>query len=743
MARYAGLGVLLTSTMLTAIGGAPAWAQAADEDQSAAPRSGGAIAEVVVTARRREESLQSAPVTVTAYAGSELQKKNVTDVTRLLQISPGVGFDAFPRAAPRPFFRGIGSSNQGAGGDPSSVGFLDGVYLGRSAMLGIDFYDLERVEVLKGPQGTLFGKNVVGGAINFITRRPGQLVEASAEATLGEYGQRDVHLMVNAPLTEAVATRLVLGAVTNEGFRKTSEGQPLDDDHKLSARLQTLIDLSEEDRLLLSADVAAQDLAQGSRFNVRLLPYDEQRGFDDYDKPRIADPDRPGFIKARTGGARIEFVSDRLGFATLTAVGAWRFVDYNSSDDLDGASAAVNAATGVIVPAIQTLQVEYADSYSGEVRLNSSTDGPFTWVAGLYANRDEIDRDRETQLEVTPTTINLFRASSTNRSYAVFGEAQYRFASGLGVFAGARYTDEKKLYEITRFTGARAAPTINYSTVGDPGRSHEKVVTYRVGGDYRFNDNLYAFATISTGFKSGAFPEQPSNAVLARLPTAPEKVINYEAGLKTDWFDRRLRVNVSLFEAQYSDLQTIQIIPDLSQGPGASRVAVNTADATTRGIETEATLAPSRWFDLTLRHTYLDARFDRFVQTSAILADGTPVESDRSGNRLTRTPENALIAEVGVNSPAWSWGWFRLQASADYQSEIFDDAVNDRQEYRRPRTLFDASLSFNPDDQTFIRAWVKNLTDVEYRTFQVDQAGGLFVQYGPPRQYGVTIGATF
>lgn len=742
MRTRAALGILLTTTMLTGLGAGSAFAQVR-EPLAPGVEDEAAIAEVIVTARRREESLQSAPVTVTAFSGSELQKKNVTDVTRLLQISPGVNFDAFPRAAPRPFFRGIGSSNQGAGGDPSSVGFLDGVYLGRSAMLGLDFYDLERVEVLKGPQGTLFGKNVVGGAINFITRRPVNMFEASLEGTLGDYGQKDAHLMVNAPITDAISARLVLGAVTNEGFRKTSQGRPLDDDHKLSARLQTLIAFSETDSLLLSADVAKQNLAQGSRFNVRLLPYDAVRGFDDYDKPRVADPDRYGFIEARTGGARAEFVSDRLGFATLTAVGAWRFVDYNSSDDLDGASAAVNAANGVIVPGIQTIQVEYADSFSGEVRLNSTGEGPLTWVAGLYANRDEIDRDRESQTEVTPTTINLFRANSRNRSYAAFGELQYRFASGLGVFAGARYTDEEKLYEITRFTGSRASPTVNYSTVGNPGRSKEKVFTYRVGGDYRFNENIYAFATISTGFKSGAFPEQPSNAVLARIPTAPEKAINYEAGLKTDWWDRRLRLNVSVFEAQYTDLQTIQIIPDLTQGPAGTRVSVNSADATTRGVETEAIVAPSRWFDLTVRHTYLDARYDQFLQVSSIRADGTAVVSDRSGNQLTRTPKNAVVADLGINSPKWSWGWFRFQASMDYQSQIFDDAVNDRQEYRRPRTLWDASLSFNPNEQTYVRAWVKNLTDKEYRTWQVDQANGMFVQYGPPRQFGVTVGTSF
>lgn len=196
----------------------------------------------------------------------------MTDVSKLLQLTPGVNFDAFPRAAPRPFFRGIGSSNQGAGGDPSSVGFLDGNYLGRSAMLGIDFFDLERVEVLKGPQRTLFGKNVVGGALNFITAKPKHEAMGAAELTVGEYGQLDGHFMLNLPLSDRIATRLVLGAVTNDGFRRTSDGRPLDDDNKLSARLQALFDVSDGTSFLRSGDIANQDLGQTSRFNVRVLP---------------------------------------------------------------------------------------------------------------------------------------------------------------------------------------------------------------------------------------------------------------------------------------------------------------------------------------------------------------------------------------------------------------------------------------------------------------------------------------
>lgn len=704
------------------------------------------VAEIIVTARRREESLQDAPVTVTAFSGEQLQEKGISDVGRLLQQTPGVNFDAFPRAAPRPFFRGIGSSNQGAGGDPSSVGFLDGVYLGRSAMLGIDFFDLERVEVLKGPQGTLFGKNVVGGAINFITAKPRQDAAANVELTAGQYGQLDGHLMLNVPLTDTIATRLVLGAVTNDGYRHTSDGRALDDDNKLSARLQTMFGIGTDTTFLISGDIAKQDLAQTSRFNVRILPNNgatRPRGFDDYDKPRVADPDRYGYIDAKTGGLRGELTTEALGFATLTATGAWRFVDYDSSDDLDGASAAVNIANGVQVPAIQSLQTEHADSYSAEVRLNSAGTGPLTWVAGLYYNNDTIDRDRETQTQVVPTTINLYRAHATTRSYAAYGELQYKFDFGLGLFGGARYTDEKKVYEISRFTGSRSAPVVSYTTVDDPGVAHHKLATYRVGADFRVNPNIYLFGSVSTGFKAGAFPEQPTTATLARLATDPEKVTSYEVGVKTDWLDRRLRLNVSAFQAKYAGLQTINVIPDLSQGPGQSRVNINSADATIKGVETELLFAPVEFVDLTVRYTYLDTRFDRFIQTTSIQADGTPVRADLAGNRLTRTPKHAVVADLGLNTPEASWGWLRFQGTVDYQSEAFDDATNDFQEYRRPRTLVDASITYHMNDRFFARLWAKNLTDKEYRTFQVDQGNGLFVQYGPPRQFGVTVGGKF
>jgi iron complex outermembrane receptor protein len=700
------------------------------------------IQDIVVTARRREESLQNAPVTITAFSGSELVERGINDFSRLAQATPGINFDAFPKAAPRPFFRGVGSSNQGAGGDPSSVAFLDGVYLARAAMLGIDFYDMERIEVLKGPQGTLWGKNVVAGSVNFVTAKPSNTAEATGQLTFGEFGQKNGNLMLNVPVGDAVAARLVLGAVTNDGFRRTLDGRALDDENKLSARLQVRADLAPGTRLLLSADVADQDLSDSSRYNVIRNPFTPGRGYADFDDPRRSNPDRLGFTRSTTGGARAELTTDVLGFADWTTVAAWRTLKFDFSNDLDGTNPAGNAATGLPVSGLQVLANEHANSYSVESRLSSRGMAPFSWVAGLYYNRDNIFRERETQQSATPSTINRFFGHSENDSYAVFGEAQYKFDFGLRFFAGGRFTQEKKVYRARRLTGSLLAPTTNYDTETTPGVFEKGIFTYRGGVDFRLNDNIFAFATISTGFKSGAFQEQPGSAVLARAATAPEKVTNYEIGVKTDWFDRMFRANISAFRMDYRDFQTIKVVSDATQGPVGTRVVLDSGDARIEGVESEFVVAPAAWFDATVRYTYLHPYFTKFIQTTAILANGSPVFTDGAGNRLSRTPKHAVTADVGIQSSKEAdWGWLRANVIMDYQSDAFENNINDFNEYRRPRTLWDASLTYHLNPHYSVQVWGHNITNETYRIWQTNGGFYQYVQYGAPRQFGVTLSA--
>lgn len=745
--------LLLGSTAVGLLTAMPARAQSTESagaadvtnpnDADAAATDDSGIDTIVVTARRRAETTQNAPLTLTAFTGEQLQERGITDFTRLTQATPGVNFDAFPKAAPRPFFRGVGSANQGAGGDPSSVAFLDGVYLGRAAMLGIDFYDMDRIEVLKGPQGTLWGKNVVAGSVNFITAKPVDYQAATAQLTFGEYGQTNGNLMVNTPITANIAARLVLGAISNSGFRKTADGRALDDEDKKSARLHVKADLGPSTWLLLSGDIAAQDLSDSSRFNVIKQPFTPGVGYADFDNPKVTNPEHLGFTHSKTGGARAELSTDALGFANWTTTAAWRTLDYNFANDLDGTNPAGNAAAGLPVSGIQVLAKEHANSYSVESRLSSLSDGPFTWVAGLYYNRDEIHRERETQQSATPTTINRFFGDSTNDSYAAFGEAQYKFDFGLALIAGGRFTQEEKSYGARRLTGSLAAPTTSYDTRLTPGTFEKGVFTYRVGANWRFNDNVFAFATVSTGFKSGAFQEQPSNATLARTPTDPERVTNYEAGVKTDWLGRRLRVNVSAFQMDYRDFQTIKVVPDAQAGPVGTRVTIDTADARIRGVESELIAEPVPWFDATVRYTYLHPYFTRFVQTSAFDINGNPVFVDGAGNRLSRTPKHAVVADAGVSTDKnAAWGWLRAAATMDYQSDVFENNINDFKEYRKPRTLWDASMTYHYDRYS-VQLWGRNLTDKVYRIWQTNGGVYQYVQYGAPRQFGVTLSAAF
>lgn len=692
---------------------------------------------VTVTARRREESLQTVPVTVTAFTGGELVAKGVVDVQRLADNTPGVTIDSFPRLAPRATFRGIGGSNQGAGADPSAVAFLDGINLGRGPMLAVDMFDVQRVEVLKGPQGTLWGRNVIGGAINYITEKPVSEPVTKLRATFGDYGQKNLFAVVNRPLTDSIDGRIALSSKKNDGFRTNlNTGGPLDDEEQLSGRASVKFNFDNNSDLLISVDRTKDDTSGGSRFN--LTPYN----YEDLDQPKAANPDRPGYMKRDTGGARIEYNAPLFSFADFTALIGYRDLDFSSSEDFDGTTPVQNALNGIPVPAIQVLMEEESEAYSGEFRLTSTTDSALSWVAGLYLLKEDTHRERESETAVVDTSLNRFIGDNVTKHAAVFGELSYEFLPGAHAFVGGRLTNEQKEYEITRLVGDEGAPVINFTTAGDPGKTDENQFTWRVGADYQFTDQVFGYGSISTGFKSGAFQEQPP-AATARLATEPEEATNYEIGLKTMWFDNKLVLNGAVFYLDYSNLQQISTVPDLTGPAGTSSVVIDTANAEIKGLELESSLVLDNGLGVDLSYAYLDAIYGTFVETTQINADGSREVSDSSGNMLQTTPKHKIVFGVSYETPEFDWGYMNFRIGGNYESEVFEDSTNTFIEYREPRTLMDASVSYNPNDRLSVRFWVNNLTDETTRIHEAETAGGLFVQYAAPRQAGVTIDLTF
>lgn len=698
-------------------------------------RSGSEI--VVVTARRVEENLQSVPVTVTAFSSDDLEENAIVDVQRLADFTPGVTIDSFPRVAPRAWFRGVGGSNQGSGADPSTVAFLDGVNLGRGPMLGVDLFDIERVEVLKGPQGTLWGRNVIGGAINYVTARPVNDDITKFRATFGEFGQRNLNAVVNRPLGESVFARVALSSIKNDGFRTNlNDGGPLDEEERLSGRLAFAFELGETSDLLVSVDRTDDNTSGGARYN--LAP----NGSQDIDQPYSANPDRPGYMNRSTGGARIEYNTSALGFADFTVLVGYRDLDFSASEDFDGTTALDNAANGVAVGAVQVLMDEEAEAFSGEFRFASNSSGPISWVAGAYVLKEETTRARESETAVVDTSENIYVGDNTTNHAAVFGEATYEFVPGAHLIAGLRYTDERKEYAVTRLVGSPAAPTVDFTTAGSPGETNEQQLTWRLGADYQVTDNVFTYGTVSTGFKSGAFQERP-NAATATFATEPEEAINYEVGLKSDWSDGRVRFNAAAFYMDYTNLQSIAVINDFSGPPGSTTVITDTADAEISGVELETFLSPIDGLDLNLSYAWLDAKYGVLFETLQINADGTPLINDSSGNRLTRTPENKIVFGATYETEPYSWGALRFKINGNYESDVFDDSSNNFVEYREPRTLVDASVTYLINEAASVKLWANNITNEVTRLHQSATAGGHFVQYGAPRQVGMTFDLAF
>ncbi len=695
------------------------------------------LSAVTVTARRREESLQTVPVTVTAFTAEDLAEQGIADIQRLANNTPGVTIDSFPRLAPRATFRGIGGQNQGAGADPSAVAFLDGINLGRGPMLAVDMFDVARVEVLKGPQGTLWGRNVIGGAVNYVTEKPIDEPLTKLRATFGDYGQKNLFAVVNRPLTDSIDGRIALSSVKNNGFRTNlNTGGPLDDEERISGRASVMFNFANDSDLLISVDRTEDDTAGGSRFN--LTPFN----YEDVDNPRGANPDRPGFIRRETGGARIEYNAPLFSFADFTALIGYRDLSFSSSEDFDGTTPAGNAMNGIPVPAIQVLMEEESEAYSGEFRLTSSTDSAFSWVTGLYLLKEETHRERESETAVVDTSLNRFIGDNTTEHAALFGEVSYEFLPRAHVFVGGRFTNEQKEYEITHLVGDESAPVIDYSTVGSPGTTDENKFTWRVGADYQLTDQVFAYGSVSTGFKSGAFQEQ-APAATAQLATEPEEATNYELGLKSTWLDGQLILNGAVFFLDYSNLQQISTVPDLTGPVGTTAVVIDTADAEIKGLELESNLVLDNGLGLDLSYAYLDAIYGSFVETTQINADGSRSVNDSSGNMLQTTPEHKIVFGVSYETPQYDWGYLNFRIGGNYESEVFEDSTNTFIEYREGRTLMDAVISYVPSDNLSVRFWVNNLTDETTRTHQAETAGGLFAQYAPPRQAGVTIDMTF
>ena len=777
--RGSGLGAtVLRHCALLACGSwliAPASAQAQSnsvpalaDDTGAAENVG--LKDIIVTARRTPESLQRTPVSVIAFNAKDLEARSITNLRTLQNFVPNLTFapsQLVGEGSGNAFIRGIGQEDFG-GAAESGVGFyVDGVYFGRTNGTLMNLIDIERVEVLRGPQGTLFGRNTIGGAINIISVRPQPKREHQFGIILGNYARAELRGVLNEPLSDKLLMRLSLGLVRRNGYLRRLRppaaidvleqvnGAPANfhregNDRSAAARLQLRWSMNERVTVDLSADVSIKRGTQGPNHIDVIDP--EAGSFADLNQlirdgllpgpPITADFAPKNLLESYASGRNFTnqdlwgasaAVTRQLGPASLKFIGAYRGLRNRFGIDSDGLHFSLNDSD------LKLRQHQL----SGELQLTGAW-GPLALTAGMFAFAERttllptsflFDQVFYTcgcfyppdEIPSFTTERRRFRSDST----AAYAQGTYHFTERLSATLGGRISHEKKSIDNQIFVlDSNLEPT---DLLVARGTNHGAWTsfTYRVGVEYQATPDIQAFGSIAKGFKSGGFNSRSDSGLpnLGLVAYKPESALTYEAGVRSEWFDRRLRINATLFTTNYTDIQLRQLT--LVDGVEANLIE-NAARARIRGAEIELAAVPVNGLTLSAAYGHIDARYLDVGQVTNLTLD----------SRFQRTPRHSLTASLDYEIPL-RFGILGMRGDYSFRSkEQFQlaAAMNDQPAYG----LLGARLTLrSPDDRWSIAVFGTNLADKRYRNAGrgtlMEIAGFAYSSPGLPRQVGVQV----
>ncbi len=689
-----------------------------------------ALAGVTVTARKREETLQDVPVAVTAYTAEALDRLNVEDLGDLDAFVPNLTIYSArgSTSTVTAYIRGVGQADPLWGVDPGVGIYLDDVYIARPQGALLDVFDVERIEVLRGPQGTLYGKNTIGGAIKYISSPLEADPYGRASITVGNYEQADVKLSYNMPLgNSGWVARVAAASLHRDGYGENlTNGAPVSDKEILAARA-TLGYIGNEDFWLkLTADWmddqsgvrGAQMLAPNTNavINVRdVAPLDDR-----YDirsgMPNVNDTSMDG--ASLTMGWN-------LGEAwTLKSITAFRESDTETNIDFD-----------TLPQKIADVKAFYSDEQtSQEFQLNYDNAGSFRGVAGLYWFTGEAGG------QVLNNFFNLSFGDTQGQvdtdSIAVYGEGTWDLTEQWSITGGLRWTDEEKSADVYNIGYTDATFTQPNGVVA---ADFEDSVSFsnvspKISIDYRWDDNTLLYGLVSRGFKSGGFNirAQATAVPRSRLPFDDEKVTSYEIGAKNSFLDDTVFLNLAYFYNDYKDIQlsVFTEIPNTNP-PTFFGDFTNAGAGTVQGIEAEYAIQFTDAFSVQGNLAWLDAEYDEFISNGVDVSDV---------QRFTNAPEfSGAVSAVYVAGFVGN-GTLTSRATYTYQDEVYPTTDLSPVIAQDGYGLLSAGLIWQTDGAWSFALEGNNLTDKEYRTtgYNIGSLGVLTGFYGPPRTYSLT-----
>ncbi len=756
--------------------------------QTAGAADTGAIGDIVVTAQRREERLQNVPIAISAFSQEDLTRNDVRDISRLTQFTPGFnfgqsGFDT------RPAIRGARTDSVDGNGDPSIGFYIDDIYQSLAVQGSAPIVDVARVEIARGPQGTLFGRNTFGGAISIVNALPGEDYEGGFDLTYGNYDRVRATAFASVPLSSTFGVRIAGAAERRDGYVKNVNPRAIGNDlySRDSDYLRGTARWAPSDSLEVIArgtfwreggtgagafgykqgGVIANPNVTAATVNIRgergrlngtplfFFTGSPRDGRPDINGVDIGSPDssdpytwvgefKPSArLKQYAGSGQIRWSNDSIFIRSITG---YQDFKYNS-----------NTGEPIGSPQVEYVGIRNTKTLTQELQIGSVTSKPFQWIAGLYYLDDEYF---DSFLINDPGYFYQSGQTIRTKSYAAFGQASLYLTDMFRLTLGGRYTSDKKNFVFNEVYADTISPfpapfatQAAFQAYRCPGASLNNTCfpaqfaakgtfekfTWRVGAEAFLTGENLLYASVSSGFRSGGFNGASLNN--PNLPAAfqPENITAYEIGSKNRFLDGRVQLNLAAYYNDFTDLQLQNQFSIPNSTVSASGV-LNAGAARAYGVEIDAIVRPVPELTLNATAAFVNARFSdyRFVGRPSTFY---PIQNvDLSGNTLGHTPDFKATAGASYDFVIPGFGTITPRANAVFSGKYFNTDYNTVIDVQRAYQTVDAGLGWRSEDGRLgLEAFVTNLTNKAVLNYGAFGSQTLITSYEPPRFYGLRL----
>jgi len=719
------------------------------EAQETVASDGEKLAEIIVTAQKREQNVQTVGTSITAFDAATLQRLGMHDVTDIVGQVPGLQFNQFGSTVTVYNLRGISQNDFSDHQEAPVAVYSDDAYIASTGALAGTLFDLQRVEVLRGPQGTLFGRNATGGLIQYISNKPTDQPQAYLSATGGNYGEIDSEGAVSGPLASGLTGRLSFSTAEHDGYIRNLIGHDINDQDQYAARLQLRYQPSDSlDMLLKVHGLTNNHETEGNYSWSSSYPDATGRGvftsgksdFNGYygagSNPFVQSEDRPGIFN-RTAWGSTGTAIWRSDLATLTSVTDYLRVQKRYGEDSDVSP----------LPVFNYNVFYHYHQFSEELRANGAVlGGALRWVGGVYYLHYDTTMDATTNfnpaydivctgggpgVDCSPG-IGLSEAQFTLRtsSPAVFGQVEYDITPHWTVLGGVRYTYDDKSFDYIFNSLASPFPPVQqllvYNPRNNPAAQRDwNIVTGKTELDYKPTDAVMIYGSVNRGAKGGGWSAPSAPPVdPTSLSYDQERLTSYEAGFKTTFWNERARLNGSVFYYDYRNYQGFFL--------DVATSVVQNVNAREKGGELELALVPVHGLNLQLGLSHLESIVP-YTPTPA----GTIVPA-----QMPQAPHWSFNAVARYQWPMFG-GQMSIEADGKYNSYQYLELYNGPVDYQAGYAVVNSRLGWaSADGRWEVEGFVRNLADKWYRIYSSDLSGLLGSTqsvYGPPRTYGATM----